>query len=470
MNKLILLSSFFLCLVAAVKPVEREYRNAVKTINDDLSKKQGGNNSRKFNLRESIDYERKNNYELYTNISGELKQHRYGVDEPRQVLKKNSSDIRYLVNDLEVIFGVYKFSASDKEKVLRETLKPESLCFTILGLLSNKINEINVSDASVYGFLIEGDRSSNNHVINALNVNIILSNITVPLGVFSFPEMKNAPYQIPFLVGHYDRKTNFKNSAFSYLCPLPTFLIDVIKTTSSGLKFNFNDKDLNVEELFPATLSYALSNKDMLPTQKEDKFEKQRAKLLTIVSNIASEIPLRKVKNNGAEGKGVSTPKERLLVNESFFIGREIVKDFVSKSGKVPMNAESIGFYFLVLSQNLKFKLDETKYVARLIKSIKIQNVKVDKNENLISYTIQLEMGNGKWISTDAVVNKKNIVIPKEVLKYKEDIVYTVPFSFGLVVSKNGKGIDYRFTNTEYHITEVLPYNVTSLAAAVSNN
>lgn len=480
MNKFFLLLSLFLYVVAAVRPVEKKYGKYMNDLDEHLSKQQAKNgykNSKPFNLKENIEYKRQNNYELYRNDNGELKQERYSVQEVRQILKQNSPDIRYLVNDLEVIFGVYKYEPRDKEKVLRETLKSESLCFTILGLLSNEINKINITDSTIYGFVIKGSRLRANEAKNSFNIYVILSNTTVPLGTFTLPIFEHAPYTLPYLINFYDRiqnytyhKKNGNDKTISYLCPLPQFLIDVIRTTKFGLKFNFNGQDINVNELFPATLSYVLQKPDNLPVKTNDEKQNERMKLLDTINKYAKDIPYRPVKNNGAVGVGVIIPKERLLASSSFFNAREKVKNFIAKAGKIAMDNYSSALYFIFLSQNLRFQINDNKSKSRLIEKIKIQNVHITNTGYLQSYTIQLLLTTGTWISANANVVKKNIFIPTEIIKRATaNIEQDILLSYGLEVGPNGNGLGYKFGNVEFPLKDVLPYNINALASAVVN-
>ncbi|CXI19952.1 secreted ookinete protein, putative [Plasmodium berghei] len=478
MNKLLMLS-LFLYGVAAVRPFKGNYDDAVKTINDDLerkSKKNGTMNDKPFNLRENINYERKNNYELYTDIDGELKQQKFNVNEPRQILKKNIDEFRYLINDLEILFGVYKFNPRDKEKVLKETLKPESLCFTIMGLISNHLNELKVNNAPIYGLYIKGERNSNYEVNSTLGIYAILSNITISIGNFTFPEMKNAPYQLPYLVGHYDSRTGFKNKDIAYLCPLPKFLIDVIRTTQFGLRVFYNGADIDVKELFPITLSYALENKSLLPIYKEDSnYKAEKTKLLNILSKEAEDIPFRMIKDKSISGKGIKNPEERLLVSKSFFNSREQIKKFISSSGKTPMDSNSIALYFLALSQNAFSK--QKNFAMSRITKINVTNIQKSKNGYLSQYSIQLGLENNSSITINAVVNGKNIYVPS-ILEKNSSIITsgspsisfeTIPYSYGIYVNEGVSGLVYIFADLVFNFNKAFPYNVNNLSMFVSS-
>ncbi|CAD2100293.1 hypothetical protein YYG_03640 [Plasmodium vinckei petteri] len=479
MNKLLLIS-LFLYGVAAIRPFKGgNYEEAAKTISEDLerkSKKNGVMNDKPFNLRENINYERKNNYELYTDIDGELKQQKFGVNEPRQILKKNMDDFRYLINDLEILFGVYKFNPRDKEKVLRETLKPESLCFTIMGLISNHLDEFKINNAPIYGLYIKGERNSNLEVDSTLGIYAILSNVTVSVGNFTFPEMKNAPYQLPYLVGHYDSRTGFKNKDIAYLCPLPTFLIDVIRTTQFGLRVSYNGTDIDVKELFPITLSYALENKSMLPIYKENSnYKDEKTKLLNILSKEAEDIPFRTVKDKSISGKGVKNPEERLLVSKSFFNSREQIKKFVSSSGKTPMDENSIALYFLALSQNTLSK--QKGFTMTRITNINVTNIQKSNTGYLSQYSIKLGLENNSNITINAVVNGKNIFVPSILEKNSTTVTSgspsisfeNIPYSYGIYVNEGGAGLVYLFADLVFNFNKAFPYNVNNLSMFVSS-
>ncbi|VWU51640.1 secreted ookinete protein, putative [Hepatocystis sp. ex Piliocolobus tephrosceles] len=470
MNKFFFILSFFLYTIAAVKAKDAAYENFRNDLNNHLKRRQSDSGNKKNpSLKESIEYERKNNYELYIDDSGALQQERCSVGEPRQILKQNFENFRYLVNDLEIIFGVYKFNAYDKEKVLKETLKKESLCFTILGLLLNKINEIKVSDLSVYGFLINGKRDVNNNVHKTLDINIILSNVTVPLGVFDFPEVVYWPYQIPFLVGHYDKNVQFsKNSSFSYTCSLPAFLTDVIKTTTTGLKFNFNGEDLNVNLLFPATLQHAIENPKNLPILKEDEYKYGRNDLLSLIYNYRTEIPIIMMKNNGPTDKAIVEPSQRILANVSFAKAREEIKDALSRAKYIDIDSNSLPLYFIFLSANLNYTVNEKTSNNGFISKIKISNIKIDDNGNLKSYSIHLELENGNSANANGLVNGKILSLSKQIMSNKE-INYTIPITYGLALANNGKGLIFNFANNDYDLKTVLPYNINKMTMNVTN-
>ncbi|SBT31352.1 secreted ookinete protein, putative (PSOP1) [Plasmodium ovale wallikeri] len=465
MNRLVILS-LLLYVVAAVRAYRNRYEKISKSLNDEFERRNRNSGNKPFNLRENINYERKNNYELYIDVNGELKQERFNVKEPRQVLKKNMEQFRYLINDLEILFGVYKFNSRDKEKVLRETLKPESLCFTILGLLETNLNKINVDDSPIYGLLINGERNSNEEVSTTLGIYVILSNITVSMGSFTFPELKNAPYQIPYLVGHYDSRSGYKSKQFSYLCPLPTFFIDVIRTTKFGLKVNFNGLDMDARELFPVTLSYALKNGNVLPVQKEDNYKDERKKLIEILKKEGKDISYRFIKDQGVEGNGIKKPEERILVTKSFINSREKIKNFLTSSGKTTMDTDSMAIYFLALSQNLfsKWKNAEAKRLTK----IEVTNIQKNNAGYLAQYTIKLGLEDSTWITTEGIVKGKNIFVPRELSGPKNSITYDVPFVYGLFLNESSTGLTYTFAGLSFLLKKALPYNVNNLSSFVS--
>ncbi|SBS82104.1 secreted ookinete protein, putative [Plasmodium malariae] len=466
MNKLFVLF-LFLYVVAAVRPIKEQYREISNTLNNNL-KKRNTNTGKPFNLKESIAYERKNNYELYIDTNGELKQQRNSVNEPRQLLKKKMENFRYLINDLEIHFGVYKFNSYDKDKVLRETLKPESLCFTILGLLTDTLNKITINDSPIYGFIIKGEKNENNEVNSTLGIYVILSNVTVPLGDFYFPKMKNAPYEIPFLVGYYDSRRGYRNKKFSYLCPLPPFLVDVIRTTKFGLKVKFNSLDLDVNEFYPATLSHALENKDLLPVQKSDSFKEERNKMINLLANVAKDVPYRSIINDShVMGVGFIKPEERIWATKSFSTIKEQIKQFLSSSGRTPMDNEAVAIYFLSLSQRLHININGTK--SNKITKIQVSNVQKNNAGVLEKYTIKLDFENSASTTTNAVVKGKNIFIPKSLNNIQATITYEIPPTFGLAVGQGGQGVTYTFAELTFPLSNLFPYNVNNLSSFVKN-
>ncbi|GAW79356.1 hypothetical protein, conserved [Plasmodium gonderi] len=490
MKKLLTLTLFFFA-ITLVRSHDEGNVSISKTLNDHFKKKNSANNGKAFNLEENIKYKRKNNYELFVNSNGELKQERYGVTEPRQMLKKNISHLRYLINDLEILTGVYKFNGRDKEKVLKETLKPESLCFTLLGLLSNNINNLlTVEDSPIYGFLIKGEKIPyTNQVKNLLEIYVIMSNISVYLGDFYFPTSKNAPYEIPFLFGYYDNKINgsVNKTSFNYLCPLPTFLIDVIRTTKFGMKFNFNGSDLDAKELYPATLSYWIETPNMLPIQKGDKYKNSRMQMIDLLKKEAKDVSYRKVHDTGLiDGVGIQQAYDRIKASLSFSNALETIKKFLSTSGKTSMDSSSssnyseapTALYFLLLSQKLftKVKKQEPKSV---ITKVDISNVKENASGYLQAYTIKLTLEDSTCITTDAVVQGKNILMPqniklKSALKGGEKGTSTststvsldVPFNYGLQVGGND-GLTYSFAGFSFSMSKTLPYSINSLTPFV---
>lgn len=464
MNKL-LLFCLFLYSVVAVRPYKERYGNVSKHLDNEF-KKRNPDGGKPFNLKENINYVRKNNYELYVDANGELKQQNYNVNEPRQVLKKNMDKFRYLINDLEVLFGVYELNARDKEKVLRETLKKESLCFTIAGLVSNSLNQINVEDSPIYGLLIQGERDRNYEVNNTLDIYVILSNISVPLGSFFFPEMKRAPYQLPYLVGHYDSRSGIKNKSISYLCPLPEFLIDVMRTTKYGLKFNFNGTDLDVKELFPVTLTNTLETASLLPVQKEDSYKNERNVLLGILQNISKDIPYRKVVDRGVQGNGIINPEERILASKSFSSSRENIKNFVSNSGKSSLDTSSMALYFLALSQNLFERTRNAVPSSNRLTNITVTNVQTNNAGYLTHYTLKLGLENSRSLTVEGLVNGKNIFVPKGIQNIETVVSYDVPYTWGIMVSPQ-EGFSYIFGNFVFDIAKSFSYNVNNLSSFV---
>ncbi|CAA9986596.1 conserved Plasmodium protein, unknown function [Plasmodium knowlesi strain H] len=470
MNKLL---SLALCLyaVAAVRPPNGRYENVSKNLNEQLEKRGGSNNGKAFNLKENIKYERKNNYELFVDSNGELQQERFGVKEPRQLLKKNVDQLRYLINDLEVLTGVYKFNARDKEKVLKETLKPESLCFTMLGLLSNNINKVlPVDDSPIYGLLIKGERNTNTNEVNTeLSIYAILSNLSVYVGEFKFPSLKTAPYEIPFLVGYYNNKGNgFGNKTFSYLCPLPTFLIDVVRTTKFGMKFNFNGVDMNAEMLFPATLSHWLDMPSMVPVQTGDKYESERNAMVQVLNKEAKDVTYRKVHDTGViEGEGIVKAQERILASISFSNMREAVKRFLASSGKTPMDEPSSVLYFLALSQKLFGKTKET--TQKRVTNVEVSNVVQNKGGFLQAYNLKLTLEDSTSVTVDALVQGKNVLVPSKMSDGSSGASASleVPVAYGLSVGGNA-GLTYSFAGLSFDLSNAFPYSMNNLASFVS--
>ncbi|ANQ06289.1 Uncharacterized protein PCOAH_00004450 [Plasmodium coatneyi] len=466
MNKLL---SLALCLyaVAAVRPPNARYESVSKHLNEELGRRSNSNNGKSFNLEESIKYERKNNYELYVDSDGELQQERFGVKEPRQLLKKNVDHLRYLINDLEVLTGVYKFNARDKEKVLKETLKPESLCFTMLGLLSNNINKVlPVEDSPIYGLLIKGERNTSTNEVNTeLSIYAILSNLSVYVGEFKFPSLKTAPYEIPFLVGYYNNKGNgFGNKTFSYLCPLPTFLIDVVRTTKFGLKFNFNGTDLDAQELFPASLTHWIEQPSMVPVQTGDKYESERKAMVEVLNKEAKDVTYRKVHDTGMiEGVGIVKAQERILASTSFSNMRETVKSFLSSGGKTPMDGSSSALYFLALSQKLFGKTKDT--AQKRVTRVEVSNVVQNKGGFLQGYSLKLTLEDSTFVAIEANVQGKNILVPGKMSSGAASM--EVPVAYGISVG-GGAGLTYSFAGLSFDLSSALPYSMNSLASFVS--
>ncbi|CRG93145.1 secreted ookinete protein, putative [Plasmodium gallinaceum] len=463
MNKLLIIS-FFLYTIAAFKTNKKERDEKISKVLEKQIAKRNPSGSKPFNLRENIDYKRKFNYELYISSDGELQQQRFGVNETRQIIKKNVESFRYLVNDMEILFGVYKFNSRDTEKVLRETLKPESVCFMIVGLIINVLNKIDIDDASLYGLQIKGERNGNN-VNSTLGISAIFSNITIPLGNFYFPEVKRVPYQVPFLVGYYNSRSGIKHKSFSHICSLPKFLIDVIHTSKDGLKVNFNGNDIDLKELFPATLAYALENSNSLPNLKDDLQKDERTKLLDILRRDASDVPYRRMKDSGIEGEGIEKPADRILATTSFSNARGKVRDFLASSGKSNMDTDSIALYFLSLSQNIYPRTKESE--SGRITHVKVTNVQKNASGYLSSFKLDLGLENSRVISIVGTVNGKNIYVPKETISSKT-ITYNVPFSYGL--SLNELGLSYGFSGLFFPFNKILPYNLNNLASFVKKN
>ncbi|KJP87869.1 hypothetical protein AK88_02473 [Plasmodium fragile] len=471
MNKLLSLTLLLCCLysVAAVRPSNGRYETVSNNLNGQLGSRRSSNNGKSFNLQENIKYERKNNYELFVDSNGQLQQERFGVKEPRQVLKKNVDQLRYLINDLEVLTGVYTFNARDKEKVLKETLKPESLCFTMLGLLSNNINKVvQVEDSPIYGLLIKGERNINtNEVKNELSIYGILSNLSVYIGEFKFPTLKTAPYEIPFLVGYYDNKGNgFRNKTFSYLCPLPTFLIDVIRTTKFGMKFNFNGVDWDVQELFPASLSHWMDIPSMVPVQTGDTYQMERRAMVEVLTKEAKDVTYRKVFDTGVvEGVGIVKAQERILASISFSNMRETVKSFLASSGKTSMNGPSSSLYFVALSQKLLTNMKDTAH--RRVTRVEVSNVVQNKGGFLQGYSLKLTLEDSTFVTVEALVQGKNVLVPQEMKTGSSGVAsLDVPVAYGLGVG-GGSGLTYTFAGLAFDLSLALPYSMNSLASFV---
>ncbi|EUD65249.1 hypothetical protein C922_04378 [Plasmodium inui San Antonio 1] len=468
MNKLLSLA-LFLYAVAAVRPPKGRYEGVSKNINEHLSSRSGSNNGKPFNLQENIKYKRQNNYEFFVDSDGQLQQERFGVNEPRQVLKKNLDQLRYLINDMEVLTGMYTFNARDKEKVLKETLKPESLCFTMLGLLSDNINKLlPVESSPIYGLLINGERNtSTNEVNKELSIYAILSNISVYVGEFKFPILKNAPYEIPFLIGYYDNKGNgFRNKTFSYLCPLPTFLIDVIRTTKFGMKFNFNGLDLEAKELFPASLSHWIEMPSMVPVQTGDKYDSERKAMVEVLKKEAKDVTYRKVHKTGViEGVGIVKAQERILASTSFSNMRETVKSFLASSGRTSMDGASTALYFMALSQKLFSKMKDTPH--RRVTRVDVSNVVENKSGFLQGYSLKLTLEDSTFVTAEALVQGKNVLVPRELKKGSSGAAsLEVPVAYGLSVG-GGAGLTYSFAGLAFDLKSALPYSVNSLASFV---
>ncbi|GAB64845.1 hypothetical protein PCYB_032560 [Plasmodium cynomolgi strain B] len=468
MNKLL---SLALCLyaVAAVRPPNVRYGNVSKNLDEQLGSRSSSTNGKPFNLQDSIKYERKNNYEFFVDSNGELQQERFGVKEPRQLLKKSIDHLRYLINDLEILTGVYTFNARDKEKVLKETLKPESLCFTMLGLLSDNINKLlPLEDSPIYGLLIKGERNtSTNEVNKELSIYAILSNLTVYVGEFKFPILKNAPYEIPFLVGYYSNKGNgFKNKTFSYLCPLPTFLIDVVRTTRFGMKFNFNGVDLDANELFPASLSHWIEMPSMVPVQTGDKYDKERNAAVEVLKKEAKDVTYRKVKDTGViEGVGIVKAQERILASISFSKMRETVKSFLASSGKISMDGPSTALYFMALSEKLLSKMKDTE--VKRVTRVDVSNVMENKSGFLQGYSLKLTLEDSTFVTVEALVQGKNVLVPRELKGGKSGSAsMEVPVAYGLHVG-GGAGLSYSFAGLAFDLNRALPYIVNNLASFV---
>ncbi|SCO70899.1 secreted ookinete protein, putative [Plasmodium vivax] len=479
MNKLLSLSlslALCLCAVAAVRPPTGRYESVSKSLNEQLGRRGGSStNGKAFNLQDNIKYERKNNYELFVDANGELQQQRFGVKEPRQLLKKSLDQLRYLINDLEILTGVYTFNARDKEKVLKETLKPESLCFTMFGLLANHINKLlqPVEDSPIYGLIIKGERNtSTNEVSKELSIYVILSNLSVYVGEFKFPTLKTAPYEIPFLVGYYDSKgSGFKNKAFSYVCPLPTFLIDVIRTTKMGMKFNFNGGDLDVKELFPASLSHWVETPSMLPAQTGDKHDRERKAIIEVLKKEAKDVTYRKVHSTGViEGVGIVQPQERILASISFANMRETVKRFLASSGRTSMDGSSTALYFVAISQKLFATMKDT--AQRRVTRVEVSNVVQNKAGFLQGYSLKLTLEDSTFVATEALVQGKNVLVPRELRGGSGGGVGTaggaasleVPVAYGLRLG-GGSGLAYSFAGLAFDLSRALPYSVSSLAS-----
>ncbi|CRH02991.1 secreted ookinete protein, putative [Plasmodium relictum] len=461
MNVLLILS-FFLYTISSLKIIRRDqHQHLDDLLARELEKR--GLGGKRLNIREQINYQRKNNYELYVTPDGELKHERYNVNEPRQKMK-NNEHVRYLINDLEILHGVYPFSGRDVDKVLKETLKPPSLCFMLAGLLINDLNKINIENSPIYGFLINGEKDGLN-VKNVLEISVILSNVTVPLGSYFFPNVKIYPYQIPFLVGFYSNKYGYKESKISYLCSLPHFLIDVVHTSSSGLVFNFNGNEISFRELFPATLKHSMEIPSFLPVKREDPHESERSKLLSKLQKYSEEVPYRSVKDAKIEGEGIENPAERILVTKTFSAARDKVKNLFSSSGRSSMDINSIVLYFLALGQNI---FPKTKPLSLYrVTMVKIENVQVDSAGFLSSFQVELVVNDNEKSISEGSVHGKKILVPREILR-TPSIIYEVPITYGLYI--NAMGLVYGFGGFYFPLSKALPYNVQSLAAYVQKS
>lgn len=414
-------------------------------------------------IRENIKYKRKNNYELYVDSNKVLQQHKVGVNEPRQILKGNVPELRYAINDLEIIFNVYPFEPRYEKKILRETLKPASLCYTIAGLLLPHLNEIRVDGAPVFGFVIHGTRKSDNTASNVFKIDVVLSNIEYPLGTFEFPVTEELHYQIPFLVNYYENVSGYNRKNFSYICSLPKFLIDVIHTSSSGLQFNFNGKELPAKELFPITVTYFAEHSKSVPVQKAKPSSAEVSTATDFIRRVGTDIKYRFVTNAGPAGTGLQEPLERALANSSFAKMKDALRHFLVNPAVNSLPQEFVTHYFLILSQNLLKKANVKS--TQLIKNLELSNVVVDNSKFLVSFELKLTLEDGNVLAVKGT-SARNAKIPVPLSastgnKHSSD----VPPSYGFEVTPSG--LKHAFCKYESDFSKLFDYKINKLASLV---
>lgn len=466
MYKFLNLFLFFAC-IAYVSAAGWNREDVSKTLDSHLRKnqiKRYGYEPSPINIRDNINYERKHNYELYKDKDKKLQQYKTNVNEPRQILKQNIPDFRYAINDMEILFNVYPYEPRYEKKILRETLKPSSLCYALTGLLLPKLNEIQINNSPLYGFVIKGARNGDSIANNTLEIRAVLSNIEYPLGTFEFPPTDELHYQIPFLVNYYENASGYNRKYFSYICPLPRFLIDVFHTSSRGLQFNFNGRDIEADELFPITVTYFNGNSKATPIQRTQPTSAEIKKATELINNIGADVKYRNVTNSGPSGNGLQSPLERIFVNESFIKMKEEVRSFLNNSSFTFTSQENIPLYFLILSQNL-FKSKPVK-TSSIISNVELLNVKANKYNGLLeSYELRVTLNGEDVVSVKGVAIKNaKIPVPSGVTS-GEKLSVSVSPAYGFELTP--QGIKYVFCGFEDQFSKLFDYKMNKLASLV---